>query len=51
MAGLTAVVAGSPNRIVMRGAEGNGYPNAGVYLEVVPNEKIVFTDAFTEAWA
>ena len=51
MAGLTAVVAGSPNRIVMRGAQGNDYPNAGVYLEVVPSEKIAFTDAFTEAWA
>ncbi len=22
----------------------------GVYLEVVPNKKIVFTDAFTEGW-
>ena len=42
---------GGANRIVMRDAEGNDYPNAGVYLEVVPNEKIVFTDAFTEAWA
>ena len=41
---------GGANRIVMRDAEGNDYPNAGVYLEVVPNEKIVFTDAFTEAW-
>ena len=44
------VRAGGANRIVMRDAEGNDYPNAGVYLEVVPNEKIVFTDAFTEAW-
>ena len=45
------VRAGGANRIVLRDAEGNDYPNAGVYLEVVPNEKIVVTDAFTEAWA
>ncbi len=42
---------GGSNRITMRDADGNDYPNAGVYLEVVPNEKIVVTDAFTEAWA
>ena len=24
--------------------------SAGVYLEVVPNERLVFTDAFTSAW-
>ena len=24
--------------------------NNGVYLEVIPNEKIVFTDAYTEGW-
>jgi uncharacterized protein YndB with AHSA1/START domain len=34
----------------MRDPEGNDYPNRGVYLEVVPDRKIVFTDAFTEAW-
>ena len=26
------------------------FPNPGVYLEVVPNEKLVFTDACTSAW-
>ena len=26
-------------------------PNPGTYLEVVPNRKLVFTDAFTEGWA
>lgn len=36
--------------IVMRGPEGQEMPNPGVYLEVVPNEKLVFTDAFTSAW-
>jgi uncharacterized protein YndB with AHSA1/START domain len=25
-------------------------PNPGVYLEVVPCEKIVFTNAYTSAW-
>jgi len=35
----------------MRDPDGNEYPNPGVYLEVVPNEKLVFTDAFTAGWA
>jgi len=34
----------------MRDAEGNAYPTAGVYLEVVPNRKLSFTDAFTAGW-
>jgi uncharacterized protein YndB with AHSA1/START domain len=38
------------NLIVMRGPDGNEFPNRGVYLEVVPNERLVFTDAYTEAW-
>jgi len=41
---------GGSNVIVMRGPDGADMPNAGVYLEVVPNERIVFTDAFTKAW-
>jgi uncharacterized protein YndB with AHSA1/START domain len=36
--------------IVMADPDGNEYPNPGVYLDVVPNEKLVFTDAFTSAW-
>jgi uncharacterized protein YndB with AHSA1/START domain len=35
----------------MRSPEGQEMPNPGVYLEVIPNEKLVFTDAFTSAWA
>lgn len=35
---------------VMRGPDGQDMPNRGVYLEVVPNERLVSTDAFTEAW-
>ncbi len=30
--------------------EGNEMQNNGVYLEVVPNERLVFTDAYTEGW-
>ena len=41
---------GGSNLIVMRDPEGKDYPNRGVYLEVVENEKLVFTDAFTAAW-
>src|SRR4051812_26641863 len=42
--------AGGANLIVMRSPEGQDMPNAGSYLEVVPNEKLVFTDAYQGAW-
>ncbi len=32
-------------RTVMRSPEGTDYPNSGCYLELVENEKIIFTDA------
>jgi uncharacterized protein YndB with AHSA1/START domain len=41
---------GGANLIVMRGPDGNDMPNRGVYLEVVENERLVFTDAYTKAW-
>ncbi|SHE58517.1 Uncharacterized conserved protein YndB, AHSA1/START domain [Kaistia soli DSM 19436] len=41
---------GGTSRIVMRSPAGEDFANPGVFLEVVPNEKLVFTDAFTEAW-
>lgn len=41
---------GGSNHIVMCDPDGNEMPGSGVYLEVVENEKIVFTDAFTSAW-
>jgi uncharacterized protein YndB with AHSA1/START domain len=41
---------GGSNTIVMRGPDGNEFPNSGVYLEVVKNERLVFTDAYTKAW-
>ena len=31
--------------VVMRDPDGNEYPNRGIYLEVVENERLVFTDA------
>lgn len=42
--------AGGSSLIVMNGPNGEEMPNRGVYLDLVPNEKIVFTDAFTQAW-
>ena len=30
--------------------DGTEIENNGVYLEVVPNEKLVFTDTYTEGW-
>ena len=41
---------GGSSVIVMTGPNGEVVDNRGVYLEVVPNEKIVFTDAFKTAW-
>jgi uncharacterized protein YndB with AHSA1/START domain len=36
--------------IVMRGPDGKDLPNHGVYLEVVPDQRLVSTDAFVKAW-
>jgi uncharacterized protein YndB with AHSA1/START domain len=44
------VRAGGANRIVMQSPEGQAMSNRGVYLEVIPNQKIVFTDAYVSAW-
>jgi len=44
------VRAGGANRITMRSPEGEDMPNEGIYLEVVPNQKLVFTDAFGAGW-
>lgn len=41
---------GGSSLIVMRSPEGQEFPNPGIYLEVVPNKKLVFTDAFVNAW-
>ena len=36
--------------IVMRGPDGKNLPNRGTYLEVVPNQRLVSTDAYVKAW-
>lgn len=41
---------GGRSRMVMRGPDGSEHDNLGVYLEVVPGQRLVFTDAYTEAW-
>jgi len=44
------VRSGGASCITMRSPEGQEFPNPGVYLEVVPNERLVATDAYTAAW-
>ena len=46
----TDVRPGGASYIAMKGPDGQEMPNRGVYLEVVKNERLVFTDAYTEAW-
>ena len=46
----TDVRPGGSNLIVMRSPDGNDFPNRGVYLEVVKNQRLVFTDAYISAW-
>ncbi len=42
--------AGGSSLIVMRSPEGQEFPSSGVYLEVIKNERLVFTDAYVKAW-
>lgn len=41
---------GGASLVVMHGPDGQDIPCHGVYLEIVPNEKLVFTDAYVKAW-
>jgi uncharacterized protein YndB with AHSA1/START domain len=41
---------GGANLIVMRGPDGQDMPNRGQYLEVVPDTRLVFTDAYVGDW-
>lgn len=41
---------GGASLIVMRGPDGKEFATRGVYLEVVKNERLVFTDAYVRAW-
>lgn len=37
-------------RTLMRAPDGSEYPTKGIFLEVVENERIVFTDAYGPGW-
>lgn len=41
---------GGSSFVIMRSPEGVEIPTHGVYLEVVENERLVLTDAYTRAW-
>jgi uncharacterized protein YndB with AHSA1/START domain len=41
---------GGRSAMVMSGPDGASSPMEGVFLEVVPNERIVLTNAFTAGW-
>ena len=41
---------GGSQKVIMCGPEGQEMTCLGVYLEVVPNERLVSTDAYTKAW-
>ncbi len=41
---------GGRSAMIMSGPGGAGEPMEGVFLEVVPNERIVFTNAFKAGW-
>lgn len=41
---------GGRSAMIMRRPNGEESPQDGVYLEVIPLERIVFTDAFTHGW-
>ena len=42
--------AGGRSALVMRGPNGEEMPHEGVFLEVLPGKRFVFTDAFTAGW-
>ena len=46
----TDVRPGGANFFLMRCPDGTETPHRGVYLEVVENERLVFTDAYVSAW-
>jgi len=46
----TDVRTGGSSYVVMQGPNGEKIDNRGVYLEVIPGKKLVFTDAYVKAW-
>ncbi len=47
---VTDVRPGGASFMYINGPNGERFPNRGVCLDVAPNERIVFTDAYTDAW-
>lgn len=41
---------GGTCKTTMRSPEGEEFPNVGLFLEIVPNEKLVFTDGYLAGW-
>lgn len=41
---------GGSSCVVMRNPEGQEFPNPGVFLDVVKDQRIVMTNAFSKAW-
>lgn len=41
---------GGASRVTMKGPNGEVVENPGQYLEVIPNRKLAFTDAFVGDW-
>lgn len=41
---------GGRNATIMHGPNGEEFADEGVFLEIVPNRRLVFTDAFTAGW-
>lgn len=41
---------GGASFMIMRGPNGEEMPMRGVFLDVVPERRLTFTDAFTSAW-
>ena len=41
---------GGASKVVMKSPDGQEIPCPGQYLEVIPNRKLVFTDAFVGGW-
>lgn len=41
---------GGRSAMILRGPDGEELPQEGVFLEVVPEKRVVFTDAFTKGW-
>lgn len=41
---------GGSNLVVMGGPDGQEVPHRGIYLDVVPQQRLVLTDAYVSAW-